>query len=481
MLARYAVAGLVWSVIGVGFVLVLSLRYYDRLSALAPAQRRVGRLHPVLHRAAAAGGVRAGDADGQPCALRDPRGEPCRPLSREDEHALAGRLIERLLVDPVFRAEFRRDPVGACVEAGLPGLAGELGAGVGSGMETLELRESRSSLAGVVMAAAVEGLSVAEAQAFVEHGAKGLHGVRVPGRLGHGVRVPPGVGKVQGLEHEVVGRAVGRLHAVEHAGEAAGAWVGGVARRRRLVVVRVGGGRRRRVVRRRRRVGAGGGGSSAAVGRRLGGGGRRRGAAVGGCVGAVGGVGGRWRRRRRRRRRVRFGCGGVGGRVGGGRRGRRRRRMRWRSASSAAPVSAWCRRRRRRVGWSGCGAGVGVAVAGCAGVGWRLRRVAVWLVWWGAVPSGAGGGGCGWCGGGCWWWCGSGGGVGGVGGAGVAGVGAGAGVVGVGGCGSAGGVGVGFGVGASFGRGGECGVVEFAGACAGVGHRVGGWAAGGAG
>jgi putative peptide zinc metalloprotease protein len=36
VLARYAVAGLVWSVIGVGFVVVLSLRYYDRLSALAP-------------------------------------------------------------------------------------------------------------------------------------------------------------------------------------------------------------------------------------------------------------------------------------------------------------------------------------------------------------------------------------------------------------------------------------------------------------
>jgi len=94
-------------------------------------------------------------------------------------------------------------------------LARELGVGVGSGMETLELRESRSSLAGVVMAAAVEGLSVAEAQAFVEHGAKGLHGVRLPGRLGHGVKVPPGVGKVQGLEHKVVGRAEGRLHAVQ--------------------------------------------------------------------------------------------------------------------------------------------------------------------------------------------------------------------------------------------------------------------------
>lgn len=36
VLGRYAVAGLVWSVVGVGFVLVLSLRYYTRLSALAP-------------------------------------------------------------------------------------------------------------------------------------------------------------------------------------------------------------------------------------------------------------------------------------------------------------------------------------------------------------------------------------------------------------------------------------------------------------
>ena len=35
-LGRYGVAGLVWSMIGAGFVLVLSLRYYDRLSALAP-------------------------------------------------------------------------------------------------------------------------------------------------------------------------------------------------------------------------------------------------------------------------------------------------------------------------------------------------------------------------------------------------------------------------------------------------------------
>jgi len=36
VLGRYGIAGLVWSLIGAGFVLVLSLRYYDRLAALAP-------------------------------------------------------------------------------------------------------------------------------------------------------------------------------------------------------------------------------------------------------------------------------------------------------------------------------------------------------------------------------------------------------------------------------------------------------------
>src|SRR6185312_14033881 len=140
----------------------------------------------------------------------------------DDETALAGRLIERLLVDPVFRGEFRRDPASACVAAGLPELAEELGGGAGGGMETLELRESRSSLAGVVMAAAVEGLSVAEAQAFVEHGAKGLHGVKVPGRWGHGVRLPSEVQKVRGVEHRVVGRVHHEVGRAEHQVKAAG-------------------------------------------------------------------------------------------------------------------------------------------------------------------------------------------------------------------------------------------------------------------
>ena len=112
--------------------------------------------------------------------------------SADQEAERAQQVIERLLVDPEFRAEFRRDPAGACVAAGLPELAVELG-GSGKGMQTLELRESRSSLAGVVMAAAVEGLSVAEAQALVSH--------RLPGGLGkalRGVKLPRGARALKG-------------------------------------------------------------------------------------------------------------------------------------------------------------------------------------------------------------------------------------------------------------------------------------------
>jgi cell wall-associated NlpC family hydrolase len=117
--------------------------------------------------------------------------------SADEESVLAGKLIERLLVDPQFRAEFRQDPAQACLAAGLPDLAAELG-GSGRAMQTLELRESRSSLAGVVMAVAVEGMGVAEAQALIQHGLpgnlRGIHGAR---NLLHGHRLPDPMQKVR--------------------------------------------------------------------------------------------------------------------------------------------------------------------------------------------------------------------------------------------------------------------------------------------
>src|ERR1700754_3112993 len=76
------------------------------------------------------------------------------------ESDLAAKLLERLLSDPAFRAQFRRDPAGACRAAGLESLAQEMSVGGGKAMMTLDIRESKSSLAGVMMAAAMEGVGI---------------------------------------------------------------------------------------------------------------------------------------------------------------------------------------------------------------------------------------------------------------------------------------------------------------------------------
>jgi hypothetical protein len=72
------------------------------------------------------------------------------------------RLLERLLGDPDFRASFQRDPAAAARNAGFGELADELAADNRKAFETLEIRESRSSVAGVMLAAAVEGLGLFE-------------------------------------------------------------------------------------------------------------------------------------------------------------------------------------------------------------------------------------------------------------------------------------------------------------------------------
>ena len=78
------------------------------------------------------------------------------------ESDIAAKLIERLLADPAFRDRFRRNPPAACREAGLDSLADEMAIGAGNAMHTLDMRESRSSLAGVMMAAAMEGMGLYE-------------------------------------------------------------------------------------------------------------------------------------------------------------------------------------------------------------------------------------------------------------------------------------------------------------------------------
>ena len=64
------------------------------------------------------------------------------------------RFLQRLVSYPVLRERYRLDPVGTAFAEGLPGLALEIEDG---GLEALEERESRSSLAGLFTSLAIEG------------------------------------------------------------------------------------------------------------------------------------------------------------------------------------------------------------------------------------------------------------------------------------------------------------------------------------
>jgi hypothetical protein len=76
-----------------------------------------------------------------------------------DRIALAADVIERLMADPGYRARFLADPASQLRADGLQGLAAEVD-GSARPVQTLELRESRSSLAGMLMAAAAEGAAL---------------------------------------------------------------------------------------------------------------------------------------------------------------------------------------------------------------------------------------------------------------------------------------------------------------------------------
>lgn len=87
-----------------------------------------------------------------------------------DDPYRAAELLEKLLTDPQLRADFRRNPASIASQFGLAGVAAELSAS-GKALHTLEIRESRSSLAGVMMAAAAEGVGIVELTSYVSgHG-----------------------------------------------------------------------------------------------------------------------------------------------------------------------------------------------------------------------------------------------------------------------------------------------------------------------
>ena len=77
---------------------------------------------------------------------------------KSEEHERAAELIAMLLRDPEARASFRRNPAEVARAHGLDDVAEEL-AGRDGALELLDARESRSSVAGVLIAAAAEGVA----------------------------------------------------------------------------------------------------------------------------------------------------------------------------------------------------------------------------------------------------------------------------------------------------------------------------------
>ena len=66
------------------------------------------------------------------------------------------------MTDPAFRARFRLDPAAASREAGLEAVANQFEAEAPPPLETVELRESRSNFAGVLLAGVIEGVALGE-------------------------------------------------------------------------------------------------------------------------------------------------------------------------------------------------------------------------------------------------------------------------------------------------------------------------------
>ena len=158
VLARYGIWGLVWTVVFAGCAIFMTLRYKPIIDNFA-ADYVVWTVLITLWVAFFIPAIVV--------LAQAPDDASARSVNVATSEAdIAAQLIERLLGDPAFRAEFRRDPATACRNAGLDQLADEMSLGAGKAMMTLENRESKSSLAGVMMAAAMEGVSVYQ---FGEH------------------------------------------------------------------------------------------------------------------------------------------------------------------------------------------------------------------------------------------------------------------------------------------------------------------------
>jgi hypothetical protein len=105
----------------------------------------------------------------------------------------AADVLERLLLEPEFRSRFRRAPAATLERSGFADLARDL-RGDGRALQTLEARESRSSVAGVLMAAAGEGIGLIDRAGRLEgDAADALHATMArPAirRLTHPIELP---------------------------------------------------------------------------------------------------------------------------------------------------------------------------------------------------------------------------------------------------------------------------------------------------
>jgi hypothetical protein len=90
------------------------------------------------------------------------------------------RLLERLAADPLLRARFHADPSGTARSLGLDRLADELARSGGRRIESLDRRESRSSLAGALLASVAEAIGIVEAGGHL-FGADAAQAATLPG------------------------------------------------------------------------------------------------------------------------------------------------------------------------------------------------------------------------------------------------------------------------------------------------------------
>jgi cell wall-associated NlpC family hydrolase len=110
-------------------------------------------------------------------------------MSALDPRERTAALLEALLADPLSRAAFHRSPAKTYRDFDLPELAADLQPGA-PGTSPLEVRESRSSLAGTMIAAAAEAIGLVElaVESAAQHGPDA--GIEVPVERAGGGRSP---------------------------------------------------------------------------------------------------------------------------------------------------------------------------------------------------------------------------------------------------------------------------------------------------